>query len=334
MIYDCKHFLGDRPCKFHKEQGMLCKCNFYEKIGDKILLIKVGNMGDVVRTTAILPGLKRKYPNSFVSWLTAPRSRPLLKGNPLIDRIYLYQWPDIERLKIERFDLVVCLDKEYDVSAVADQIKTRERKGFILDPEMGVTGYVSGAEECFLQGLDDKLKKQNGKSQQQIYCEIAGLDWRNDEYYINVPNVRPFEPVDVGLNYLFDPNTFRTRRWLYWEELELLFERNGISYSKQSYFPTVEEYIGWINSCKVVVSIDSLGLHLAIALRKKNVAIFSSTGYPEISLYGRGTKIIAKDLDCILCRKHLCADMACMKAIKPELVFDEVMKLLGDKVKV
>lgn len=328
MIYDCRYFIGDRPCKFHKEHGTLCNCEFYEKLGRKILIIKVGNMGDVVRTTAVLPALKRKYPQSFVSWLTALRSKPLLDGNPYIDRVYLYQWPDIERLKVEKYDLVVCLDKEYDVLAFADQIKTNERKGFTLDPSLGVTNYLPEAKECFLQGLDDELKKQNEKPQQQIYCEIAGLDWQNDEYYIKVPNVRPFKQVDIGLNHLFDPSTFRTRKWLYWEELELLLEHNGISYSKQTHFPTIQEYIEWINSCRVVVSIDSLGLHLAIALRKKIVAIFSSTGYPEISLYGRGTKLVAQNLDCILCRKHFCSDMACMKAIKPEDVFKEITELL------
>lgn len=328
MHYDCKFFLGDRPCDFHKQYGVMCNCEHYKKIGTKILIVKVGNMGDVVRTTSILTAIKRKYPESFICWLTRPQSIPLLEGINLIDRIYAYQWPDIEQLKVEHFDLVYCLDKESDVAAISDQIKANKKMGSTINSVLGVTGHFPEAKHLFDTGLDDNLKKSNTKSQQQLYCEAVGLEWKNDEYMVSVPNVQPFKEVDVCLNYLFDDDSFRTRGWFYWDELELLLKQKGISYTRQKLFPDLKEYIDWINSGRVVVSTDSLGLHLAIGLKKKVVAIFSSTGYPEISLYNRGVKLLAKELDCILCRKHSCNDMTCMRLIKPEMVLAEIEKLL------
>ena len=43
--------------------------------GVELLVIKTGALGDVVRTTAILPGLARKHPDLRVTWLTASGSR-------------------------------------------------------------------------------------------------------------------------------------------------------------------------------------------------------------------------------------------------------------------
>ena len=39
-------------------------------MGFKILIIKLGALGDVIRTTSILKGLKEKYPNCKIDWVT------------------------------------------------------------------------------------------------------------------------------------------------------------------------------------------------------------------------------------------------------------------------
>jgi len=46
-----------------------------------ILIIKLGAIGDVLRTTAILPGLREKYPDSLVTWVTKADSFDILKNN-------------------------------------------------------------------------------------------------------------------------------------------------------------------------------------------------------------------------------------------------------------
>ena len=53
LIYksDCRHFLGHIPCKPHKKHNVHCNnCSFYEKKTGKILIIKLGAIGDVIRT--------------------------------------------------------------------------------------------------------------------------------------------------------------------------------------------------------------------------------------------------------------------------------------------
>ncbi len=55
---DCRYYKGEKPCKFNR----LCKgCSHYEPMGKRILIIKLGATGDVLRTTPILKPLKEIY---------------------------------------------------------------------------------------------------------------------------------------------------------------------------------------------------------------------------------------------------------------------------------
>jgi heptosyltransferase-2 len=61
-----------------------------------------------------------------------------------------------------------------------------------------------------------------------------------------------------------------------------------------------------VAACDTVVSGDSLGMHLAIGLRKWTVAWFGPTCEQEIDLYGRGRKILSA-ASCGPCWKRSCA---------------------------
>jgi hypothetical protein len=49
IAFDCKFFRGDRPCSWHKQTGVLCTCDYYEKVEERVLVIKLDAMGDVLR---------------------------------------------------------------------------------------------------------------------------------------------------------------------------------------------------------------------------------------------------------------------------------------------
>ncbi|MCX7610459.1 MAG: lipopolysaccharide heptosyltransferase family protein, partial [Ignavibacterium sp.] len=85
---DCKHFPGDHPCIYHKTEGIKCEnCNYYEPITFKILIIKLDAVGDVLRTTSILPGLKEKYPQGHITWLTRENAKEIFYNNNFVDRV-------------------------------------------------------------------------------------------------------------------------------------------------------------------------------------------------------------------------------------------------------
>ena len=93
LYSDCINFPLDRPCKYQKENNAVCNtCKKYVSINKrtkqtKILIVKLGAMGDVLRTTFILEGLRQKYKNSTIDWLVDKKNVDVLVGNKYIDII-------------------------------------------------------------------------------------------------------------------------------------------------------------------------------------------------------------------------------------------------------
>lgn len=66
----------------------------------------------------------------------------------------------------------------------------------------------------------------------------------------------------------------------------------------------------------IVISGDSFGMHLAIALQKYVIAWFGLSCWAEIELYGRGEKLYPKDLECSPCWKRVCPyNLECIEMI-------------------
>ncbi|MEW5974337.1 MAG: lipopolysaccharide heptosyltransferase I [Acidobacteriota bacterium] len=54
---------------------------------ERILIIKLGSLGDVVHTLPALVDLKRSFPDSQIDWLVERRVAVILQGNPLLHQI-------------------------------------------------------------------------------------------------------------------------------------------------------------------------------------------------------------------------------------------------------
>ncbi len=160
-------------------------------MGFRILIVKLAAIGDVLRTTPLLSGLKRRYPESHVTWVTSREAFPLLRLNPLIDRLLPFEFSSIFPLEIETFDLVIGLEKEAPGAALASKVKGRTKKGFGLTKEGTVFPLNRGSEYAFWLGLSDDLKfYRNQKTYPEIIFEIAELDYQKDEYLL------PLSPED------------------------------------------------------------------------------------------------------------------------------------------
>src|SRR5258708_6561398 len=110
IAFDCRFFLGDRPCVWHKATGVLCTCDHYQKIEQRLLIIKLDAMGDVLRTTALLPVLTVAHPGVAITWITRRESRPLLERNPYITEVFEYGQDALLQLQTRTFDRVINLD--------------------------------------------------------------------------------------------------------------------------------------------------------------------------------------------------------------------------------
>ena len=83
-----------------------------EPIAERILVVKLGAMGDVLRTTSCLAPLKERYPQSHITWVTRTTRAPLIAGNRWVDRVLPIEGNYLELLLSEQFDLVLGLEAE------------------------------------------------------------------------------------------------------------------------------------------------------------------------------------------------------------------------------
>ena len=60
--------------------------------------------------------------------------------------------------------------------------------------------------------------------------------------------------------------------------------------------PTLRAYLSDINRCGLLVAADTLGMHAALALRKRVVAVFNCTSPHEIHGYGRLRRVVNERL--------------------------------------
>src|SRR5579862_7803964 len=58
-------------------------------VDSRILVVRLGAMGDIIHTLPAAASLKQNHPSSHLTWAVEPRWAPLLEGNPFIDRVVL-----------------------------------------------------------------------------------------------------------------------------------------------------------------------------------------------------------------------------------------------------
>lgn len=273
-------------------------------MGIKILLIKLGysetldpeigripSLGDVLRTTPILWALRRKYSESHITWLVSKQAEPLLHGNKLIDRVLIWDEFVAFQLIKEKFDVLINLEKIPGVCALSDMIDAWTKYGFRFDSVAGTYhAYEKGMS--FIEYIRGKQTNNNQGRDfwQKVLIEMLGMEWKEQQYTIGY-QPKTEEVYDVGLNYTAGYKwPTKVMPMDKWKELEQRLLDSGYRVSWQQGLESLYEYMDWINSCKILISQDSLGVHMALAYKKKIVALFGPTDPQEI--YGYGSTII------------------------------------------
>ena len=285
---------------------------------------KVTSLGDVLRTTVIL------YPfaEDHVTWLVDEAAYPLLEGNPCINRILPYNLDSILQLQRERFDTVINLEKVPGICALADSISAWRRYGFRFDEAKGEAEAYDGCEKVFSLCKSMDLKRAHMKSWQESLLQVVGAKWAGQEYILGY-QPKTTERYDVGLNWAVG-SKWPNKAWPAerWDELKGLLAEN-YSCCMQQGMDNLYEYMDWINSCRLIVTNDSLGLHIAVALRKKVVVLYGPTNPNETFFYNRAEVLYPEiDYSCIPCLSPSCSQARrCMEYISASDVIKRIEKI-------
>lgn len=307
---------------------LVMKLGYSETLDEEIG--KVPSLGDVLRTTPILWALREKFPDAHISWIVAQQAEPLLRHNPLIDRLMVWDEFVPFQLMREKFDVLVNLEKIPGVCAVADMIDAWTKYGFRFDSVSGTyQAYERGL--AFIEYIQDKKRTSRAKDVwAKVLVEMLGVEWRNQPSILGY-QPRTKETFDIGFNYKVGP------KWPTkglpdekWKILEDRLKRLGYTVSWQQGKDDLFEYMDWIHSCRVLISSDSLGLHIALAMKKGAVGLFGPTDPVEVGNTGNIQAVCARQ-NCIYmpCYHGRCTTgFECMRSID----LNEVVKIAHYKL--
>lgn len=199
---------------------------YLARLATRIGIIKVGALGDVVRTTSLLPALRRAHPDMALTWITCEAALPLVAGNPDVAQPVTLESDD-HRWRLANYDWLISLDDDESLCRLASMLKTSRLSGAYWTG--AERAYTADVEEWFGMGLlrpasaggierANQLKRQNSRTYAQLLYSGLGLPGPIARPYIPIPALARREARQwVRAHQLKDPlvalNTGAGARW-------------------------------------------------------------------------------------------------------------------------
>ncbi len=361
----CRYFNGYKPCG----KADVCdeNCTSLDIPNTRILIIHLEALGAVLRSTALLAPIKRRFPRSHITWVTQRPADQLLLGNLFVDRVISFEPANILGLISLQFDVTYCIDKSFQATGLAAQIQTEALYGFKLEPTTGsIVPASKTANELWQLGLSNQKKFfENQKPETRLTCEALDLGpFQRDPYILKLNESETRESLSrknrwsqdskivVGLNtgcsnvIAYKKMSVKAHRDLIQKlstnsnfQIVLLggkedSDRNaeigkGLEVIQSSTNLGLRDGIISCAACDIIVSGDSLGMHIGIALKKWMVAWFGPTCSQEIDLFDNGIRVLS-EAPCGPCWKRVCdKPIMCYDLVDLEKIYSGI--LLGQQ---
>ncbi len=267
-----------------------------------ILITRMGARGDVLVATAILPALKKKFPDSVIDFKTA--FPDMLYNNQYVDRLVF----DTSTYK---YDLEINLDMSYENRPTENMLSV----------------YADIAQvdinDCVPYINCSQVNKELFNNYVVVHAgntNWVGRNWissRFKELAMLIHN-KGYQMICVG------------------EKEDNFVPCDADARGKTS----LGQLATIIKDCKLFVGIDSLPMHIAQTFNKPGVVFFGSVK-PETRIYTKNIKAVSDtSLPCIGCHNrktssiatHECETktLACEKNVEVDMMWKEVNQLLSN----
>src|SRR5262249_8925009 len=262
--------------------------------------------------TALLPPLAEVHPQAAITWITRKESVPLLHRNPFIAEVLELGAEALVHLQTRTFDRVINLDASKTSAALAAAARSNRKDGFVLDKRGYVQPTNEAARAWLEAGIFDDIKRQGSATYQDRMAAILGLSGRKHQYVLELSSDEIAHAkthlASIGLDFqrpVIGLNTGAGGRWplKQWREegyvdlisrvarlenVQFLLlggpaeqERND-RLKRASSVPlldpgcdnSVRHFASLLRHCSVVVTGDTLTMHLPLALRKRPAVVF------------------------------------------------------------
>lgn len=334
----------------------------------RILVIKIGALGDVILSVPSLRMIRKKFPAAHLGVLVDGRYSAAVSNCPFVNEVLLFDrersrsWIWLarfaKRLRREAYDVSVDLQNTKRTHLLAFLAGIPERYGFcrgpfgrlLTQPDFTFSTGDSPVRHQFR--LLSRLGINQMEEQLELWPDPVSEEQVNQ--WFEEKQIKPGQPL-VGLVMGSSPR-WLTKRWPA-ESFRSLAGRlikelgcrvvligssddrvltEGLDGARDSVVDlmgqtTLRNLISLVQRLAVLVTGDTAPLHVASALGTRTVALFGPTDPRRHLMPSARTTLFVKRLPCQPCYKGICRNpefLACLKRIEVDSVFEAVKKHL------
>ncbi|MDD5423113.1 MAG: glycosyltransferase family 9 protein [Candidatus Omnitrophica bacterium] len=349
----------------------------------RILIINPFGIGDVIFSTPLVAILRMKYPESFIGYICNKRAYEVLKTNPNLNKIFIYEKDDyrhiwkrskigflkeifyfLNKIRKEKFDLVIDLSLGYQYSMFMKLIGMRQRIGFnyhkrgrFLTKKIDIDGFhekhvieyyldllklinidISGYKvapkvytDSSQKGTVDGFLKAHGVTDKDIVIGMiagCGASWGADAVYRRWDG-KKFALLSEKLMKRYGAKILMMgdhKDADVCRGIEAFMDSKVINLCGKT---SMEEFMEYLKRCRLVVTNDGGPLHTAVGLGVSTVSIFGPVDEVVYGPYKSDIlhKVVSKrGLACRPCYKRFKFNKCDNRICLDSITVDDVMK--------
>lgn len=329
---------------------------------DRILIVLLGAIGDVVRALPLANRLRAGYPRAHIAWAVEPRAAPILTGHPALDEVLVFERRGgaralarfLRRVRRERFDLSLDLQRH---------------------AKSGLVSFASGAP------VRIGFHRRNAKELNWLWNThtiepVEPRGWKLEQYLrfatlLELPDSAPSFDIRLSADEeartanllatlrrpfaaLFLGSTWESRLWFpegfatVADELDRLGldtvllggddvteiaaevrRLARVAPLDLSAKTTLRESYGILARARVAVGPDSGPMHLAAAAGTPVVSLWGATTPARSAPYGSEDLVLVGRVPCAPCYlRHCPIGRQCMQDITPARVLEQITRVV------
>lgn len=316
----------------------------------KILIIRLGALGDVVMTTIIATAIKQSHPDYEVHYLTQVEIAPVLENHPHIDKVITWNTKNRKSLKQLLKTGQILFNERYDiVFNLTNAIRNVFLSVMCCSPKVVFRKYTKGSwvedffytaksvikdinqpERLYLGVNVDSDQKVNDflKDYKKPYIAIVAGGATDKNRQGRIWNIDNWKELIEKLQSLYGGTIFVCGGKSERNYHEKLLAKNVVICSGEF---DISESNAMFKNIDLMVSGDTGPLHIASAHNIKTLALLGSTSPNKIKPYGENGYYISSNDECKYCWKKKCKFLKdggkyapCMENITVDMVINKI----------
>jgi lipopolysaccharide heptosyltransferase II len=319
----------------------------------RILVIKLRGVGDVLLSTIVLENLRSAFPKQRIDFLTEKPGREVLRGNPVIDELIIFDKAEISstglirKIRRNRYDLIFDLFSNPRTAFITFCSGARWRVGYpfrgrgyaynvyapLRGGEVHNTQFnLDALEAAGIPVVSRSLMFPYSDDDNRFAVEYLASNGLTGKFVVGFSTGGGWSAKRWGVEKFAGLGDMFIDRWnakviLLWgpgqeKEVEDVQQRmeNRCSLPPKT---TLKQLGALVHQCSMVIGNDSGPMHIAAALHVPTLGIYGPTDPKFQGPYGPEHGVVQKvGLDCLGCNLTECPiGNPCMK----NLTIEEVM---------